>query len=66
MSNKIVSRIYTKLGLMLTIADEKYLYLLEFVDRQGLEHTIEKLCITMNVDITEGLSYIIDQIEAEL
>jgi len=33
----------TKLGPMLAIADEEALYLLEFVDRRGLEREIERL-----------------------
>lgn len=37
------SRIDTKLGPMIAIADEKSLYLLEFVTRRGLEREIERL-----------------------
>ena len=33
----------TKLGPMIAIADEAGLYLLEFVDRRGLEREVERL-----------------------
>ena len=33
----------TKLGPMIAIADENALYLLEFVDRRGLEREVERL-----------------------
>ena len=35
--------IYTPIGRMISMSDKNYLYLLEFVDRRGLEKEIEKL-----------------------
>ena len=35
--------IYTPIGRMISLSDKNYLYLLEFVDRRGLEKEIEKL-----------------------
>lgn len=56
----------TQLGPMLIIADEKYLYLLEFVDRRGLEKEIENLRRRLKIGIIPGRTHITDQIEKEL
>lgn len=54
------------LGPMLSIADDDYLYLLEFVDRRGLEREIERLRMRLNARIIPGKTGISEQIEKEL
>jgi AraC family transcriptional regulator of adaptative response/methylated-DNA-[protein]-cysteine methyltransferase len=44
----------TKLGPMIAISDNESLYLLEFVDRRGLEHEIEKLKLKTKASIIPG------------
>ncbi len=56
----------TPLGPMLSMADDEYLYLLEFVDRRGLEREIERLRLRLNARIIPGKTEISKQIEAEL
>lgn len=56
----------TKLGPMLAIADEQALYLLEFVDRRGLEREIERLRQRTKSAIIPGRTKPINQIESEL
>jgi len=56
----------TPLGPMLAIANEEALYLLEFVDRRGLEREIERLRIRTKSVIVPGKTLIIDSIESEL
>lgn len=56
----------TPLGPMLAIADEKLLYLLEFVERRGLEREIERLRLKMQCAIIPGSSEPIRSIEDEL
>lgn len=56
----------TKLGPMLAIADDNALYLLEFVDRRGLEREIERLRLKTKSVIIPGRSFPIDFIEKEL
>ncbi|MGE3921202.1 MAG: bifunctional transcriptional activator/DNA repair enzyme AdaA [Gammaproteobacteria bacterium] len=56
----------TPLGPMLTIVDEKYVYLLEFVDRRGLEKEIERLRKRLKIGIIPGRTKITKQIEKEL
>lgn len=56
----------TPLGPMLAIADEEALYLLEFVDRRGLEREIEHLRIKTKSAILPGLTKPIRSIEIEL
>jgi len=56
----------TQLGPMLSVADEEFLYLLEFVDRRGLELEIERLRIKMNAVIIPGRTQLTQQIESEL
>jgi AraC family transcriptional regulator of adaptative response/methylated-DNA-[protein]-cysteine methyltransferase len=56
----------TPLGPMLAIADEAYLFLLEFVDRRGLEKEIERLRSRLKISIIPGKTRITDQIEEEL
>ncbi|MGX6960700.1 MAG: methylated-DNA--[protein]-cysteine S-methyltransferase [Rickettsia endosymbiont of Pentastiridius leporinus] len=56
----------TPLGPMIAISDEKLLYLLEFVDRRGLEREIEKLRIKMKAAIIPGITEPILSIKAEL
>lgn len=60
------SWIDTRLGPMLTIADEEGLYLLEFVDRRGLELEVERLRIKMKAAIIPGTTPPIERIEEEL
>ena len=56
----------TRLGPMITIADENALYLLEFVDRRGLEREIERLRQKTNAAIIPGCTPPITLIEQEL
>ncbi len=54
------------LGPMLSIADDEFLYLLEFVDRRGLEREIERLRSRTKSAIIPGRTKPIDSIEVEL
>lgn len=54
------------LGPMLAVADDDKLYLLEFVDRRGLEREIERLRARLKAAIIPGTSPVFDQIKAEL
>ena len=56
----------TPLGSMLAISDEKLLYLLEFVDRRGLEREIERLRIKTESAIIPGSTEPILMIEEDL
>src|ERR1700730_8815968 len=56
----------TPLGPMLAIADEEALYLLEFVDRRGLEREIERLRWKTKSAIIPGHTIPINSIEREL
>jgi len=56
----------TKLGPMIAIADEKELYLLEFVDRRGLENEVKKLRNKLKAAIIPGETEIIKSIEIEM
>jgi len=56
----------TKLGPMIAIADDINLYLLEFVDRRGLEREVEKLRKKLHAAIIPGENPIIKHIENEL
>lgn len=56
----------TNLGPMIAIVDEKALYLLEFVDRRGLEREIERLRRRLHAIILPGETEITNLIEKEL
>ncbi len=56
----------TPLGPMLAVSDENGLYLLEFVERRGLEREIEHLRIKTKSAIIPGRTAAIDLIEEEL
>ncbi len=56
----------TKLGPMLSIADDNGLYLLEFVDRRGLEREVERLRKKLQAAIIPGETHIIKKIKKEL
>jgi AraC family transcriptional regulator of adaptative response/methylated-DNA-[protein]-cysteine methyltransferase len=56
----------TKLGPMIAIGDEEALYLLEFVDRRGLEREVERLRQRTKSAILPGITEPIRFIEAEL
>ena len=56
----------TPLGPMIAIGDEEALYLLEFVNRRGLEREIERLRQKTTSAIIPGNTNIIDSIEKEL
>ncbi|MDO7863954.1 trifunctional transcriptional activator/DNA repair protein Ada/methylated-DNA--[protein]-cysteine S-methyltransferase [Brochothrix thermosphacta] len=58
--------IETKLGPMLAIANDEALYLLEFVDRRGLEKEIEKLRKRQTVAIVPGTNLLLERLEQEL
>ena len=54
------------LGPMLAIADEKELFLLEFVERRGLEREIERLSLRLKAAIVPGMTEPLRSIEREL
>jgi AraC family transcriptional regulator of adaptative response/methylated-DNA-[protein]-cysteine methyltransferase len=56
----------TRLGPMIAIADEKALYLLEFLDRRGLEREIDRLRRKTDSAIIPGKTQPILSIEGEL
>lgn len=56
----------TKLGPMIAIGDEEALYLLEFVDRRGLEREVERLRKRTKSAILPGITQPIRSIEKEL
>lgn len=56
----------TRLGPMVAIADDERLYLLEFVDRRGLEREMERLRVRARSAIIPGRTRPIEQIEQEL
>lgn len=56
----------TPLGPMIAIADEHHLYLLEFVDRRGLEREVERLRQRTKSAIIPGTTDSIVSIEQEL
>lgn len=58
--------IETPLGPMTAIADDEGLYLLEFVDRRGLEKEIESLRKKLKIAIVPGNNQVIEQIKREL
>lgn len=60
------SYVDTVLGSMLAIADERALFLLEFVTRKGLEKEIKQLCNKTQSLIIPGRTSPIDSIENEL
>ncbi|MCF6776463.1 trifunctional transcriptional activator/DNA repair protein Ada/methylated-DNA--[protein]-cysteine S-methyltransferase [Thiotrichales bacterium 19X7-9] len=56
----------TPLGPMIAIADNDYLYLLEFIERRGLEREIERLRKRLKIGVIPGNTKIIEQIKGEL
>jgi len=56
----------TPLGPMIAIADDAALYLLEFVDRRGLEREVERLRKRQNAAVIPGRTEITHSIEREL
>lgn len=56
----------TRLGPMIAIADEKALFLLEFVDRRGLEREIERLRLKTKLAIVPGHNHVLELIADEL
>lgn len=54
------------LGPILAIADEEKLFLLEFVERRGLEREVERLRQRLNAAIVPGMSEPLRSIEQEL
>lgn len=56
----------TLLGPMIAIADEHQLYLLEFVDRRGLETELERLSEKIGSPFIPGHTGVIQSIETEL
>jgi AraC family transcriptional regulator of adaptative response/methylated-DNA-[protein]-cysteine methyltransferase len=58
--------INTKLGKIVTIADENYIYLLEFTDLHNLESEIEILKFHTKSKITTGRNDIIDLLENKI
>lgn len=69
MTNKHILKaawIDTPLGPMIAIADENSLYLLEFIDRRGLEREVERLRKKIKCAILPGYTQPIHSIENEL
>lgn len=60
------SWIETPLGFMVAAANDKALYFLEFIERDGLEEKIKKFCKKANADITTGSTPILESVESEL
>ena len=58
--------IMTPLGRMIALADEDYLYLLEFDNRRGLEREIERLRQKFNARIFQGKNSLLRRLEEEL
>lgn len=58
--------ISTPLGKMVSLTDDSYLYLLEFIDRRALETEITKLRIKLNCKIIYGITEINKELEKEL
>ena len=58
--------IETKLGPMIAVGDDERLFLLEFVDRRGLEQEIEHLRRRLNAAIIPGRTAALEQIESEI
>lgn len=58
--------ITTPIGRMLALADDNYLYLLEFDNRRGLEREIEVLRSRLNARIIHGTNALLQQLEKEL
>jgi AraC family transcriptional regulator of adaptative response/methylated-DNA-[protein]-cysteine methyltransferase len=56
----------TPLGSMIVVADDELLYLLEFVDRKGLEREVKHLSGRTKLDIVQGSTAITALIEEEL
>ena len=56
----------TRLGPMVAIAGDERLYLLEFVDRRGLEREVERLRKRMKAAVIPGVSPPVKRIEREL
>lgn len=56
----------TPLGPMVAIGDEKYLYLLEFIDRRGLEREVERLRQKTKSAVIPGITPVIHLVETEL
>jgi AraC family transcriptional regulator, regulatory protein of adaptative response / methylated-DNA-[protein]-cysteine methyltransferase len=56
----------TPLGPMMAVASDEALYLLEFIDRRGLEREIERLRKKTKSAIIPGINSIISSIEQEL
>lgn len=56
----------TALGPMIAVSDDQALYLLEFVDRRGLERQIERLKLKMKAVIIPEMTPPIQLIESEL
>lgn len=66
--NNVLKAYYidTYLGLMVAVADEKVLYILEFFDKKCLEYEIKRLCVKIKSGITVGKTVPIISIEKEL
>lgn len=56
----------TKIGSMIAIADDRSLYLLEFVDRPETEYEVKRLRQRMNLPIVMGESSLLSQLQREM
>lgn len=60
------SYLESPIGPMLALADDQFLYLLEFLGRRGLEQELIKLKNSLKAAISLGTTHIIDQVSEEL
>jgi AraC family transcriptional regulator of adaptative response/methylated-DNA-[protein]-cysteine methyltransferase len=60
------SFVSTPIGRMISLSDDSYLYLLEFLDRRGLEKEIEKMRRKYNARIIHGETVITQNLANEL
>ncbi len=61
-----VACLETPLGSMISVADDNYLYVLEFANQDRLERTIKRLNQYLRADIVLGETAITEQIKKEL
>lgn len=62
----IANWIDTQLGPMIAIADDTGLYLLEFIDRRGLQREVERLLLQCKAVIIPGVNSVLELLKQEL
>lgn len=66
-SNELKLNVFsTPLGKMLSLSDERYLYLLEFVDKRGLDKEIKKLIQHLTATVVLGSSNVASEAQKQL